>query len=137
MSAQPFEDEILERRKFVLDIELSERICLLFVRKVYGRELVLEGEPVKGFEAVESKSYMRASVKTYPKHAELPQKEYDLLLTLLSQEAYVRRTLGRGGMDAIIADAEDFGFRMPRWRADRLRMNYKRIALRFKIGGWE
>lgn len=97
----------------------------------------MTGEPVKGFEQSHSRGYSRASTKTYPKHPELRQADYDMVLSLLADELYVRRTLGRGAMDALIAEADNQGFRMPRWRANRLRMAYRRIALRFHIGHWE
>lgn len=130
--------EVKKSKKFYPDTELSERICKLFVRYIDGRPLVQSDEAVRGFgEYSGSRVRPSASEVTYIKHPELPTEQYDGLLTLLSDEIFVRRRLSTGGMDAIRADDSGSYDRIPRWRTNKLRMAYKAIAIRFRFGWWE
>jgi hypothetical protein len=124
--------------KFVPDIELTEWVVRLFVRQEHGRELVQEGEAVKGFgDERESRGYRRLSESTYLKHSELPQHVYDLVQTLSSQKAKVVATLTQAGVDSILADDGDTYHRTPRWLSQHIREAYKRIAYLYQIGIWE
>lgn len=126
---------------FKPDIELAERMCLIFVRHIRGRDLVKREQVPKGWipplhesPVGRSKMYRRKSEDTYPKRDGMSPFIYDYLLSMLADESYVRRTLGRAGMDAI--DREDTGedFRMSRYRERILRRMYARIAWRFRNG---
>ena len=124
--------------KFVPDIELTEWVVRLFVRQESGRELVQDGEPVKGFgDERESRGYRRRSESTYLKHSELPGNVYDLVQTLSSQKTVVVSILSQAGMDAIMADDGESYYRMPRWLSQHIGDAYKRIAYKYQIGTWE
>lgn len=124
------------------DIELAERMCLIYVRYLRGRPLVKREMVPEGWLAplddeiaqVKKPLIRRASEVTYPKRDGLSPFIYDYLLSMLADEAFVRRTLTGKGIDAI--DREDTGedFRMSRYRERFLRRMYTRIANRFKNG---
>lgn len=129
--------------EFKPDIELAERMCLIFVRYIRGRPLVKRDKvpegwipPIDDREAFTRRSVGRrkASDVTYPKRDGLSAFIYDYLLSMLADEAFIRRTLTVAGIDAI--DREDTGedFRMSRYRERFLRRSYKLIARKFRNG---
>lgn len=124
----------VEHTPFVPCIETAARVVLLWVRKIHGRDPVGYCEAVKGYGESDSKGkYRRASLVTYPSHSELSNAWYAYLQSLESQEAFVRRTLGRAGIEAINRDDIDPYYRMNWERGKFLESAYKRIARRFRI----
>jgi hypothetical protein len=122
----------------VPDVELTEWIVRLFIRQEHGRELVQDGEKVKGFgDERESRGYRRRSESTYLKHSELPGNVYDLVQTLSSQRETVIAALTQAGVEAIAADDSEHYHRTPRWLSNHIREAYKRIAYKYQIGTWE